>query len=37
LKVCSFIPFEKAQQDIKSDNVVLPLSVAGEDITKGFY
>jgi len=37
LKVCTFIPFEKAQQDIKSDNVVFPLSVEGEDITQGIY
>jgi hypothetical protein len=37
LKVCIFIPFEKAQQDIKRDKVVLPLSVEGEDITQGIY
>ncbi|ABO17802.1 Conserved hypothetical protein [Prochlorococcus marinus str. MIT 9301] len=37
MKVCIFIPFENAQQDIKRDNVVFPLSVEGEDITQGIY
>ncbi|KGF96484.1 hypothetical protein EU96_1910 [Prochlorococcus marinus str. MIT 9302] len=37
MKVCIFISFEKAQQDIKSDNVVFPLSVEGEDITQDIY
>jgi len=31
------MPFENAQQDIKSDNVVFPLSLEGEDITQGIY
>ncbi|ABV50823.1 Hypothetical protein P9215_12081 [Prochlorococcus marinus str. MIT 9215] len=37
MKVCIFIPFANAQQDIKSDNVVFPLSLEGEDITQGIY
>jgi hypothetical protein len=35
LKVCIFIPFEKAQQEIKRAKVVFPVSVEGEDITQG--